>query len=247
MSGFPVPVNIIVKPFGAAAIALPPTDPGGVTLPIPIPDQTAIVPGAASFDTGFGPINMVDPESAGGVNPFGQDMNGILYTITAYGALMQAGQIATFNAAAAAEFVGYAIGARLASVAVPGRVWVNVLDGNTNDPDTVETGWAAEDPLTAASAPAAGTINNLVLPGASDYALDVDTTAGDVDITGFVAQRNGQKIYLSNTGANLLRAMANNGGSAAANQVRAATDLGIVQNQTLTIQFFSGLSRWLLV
>lgn len=247
MSGVPVPVNIVVKPFGAAAIALAPTDPGGVTLPIPIPDQTGITPGRASFDTGFAPITMVDPESQGGVNPFGQDMNGILYTMTAYDALMQAGQIVNFSAAAAAAFVGYAVGAKLASATVPGRVWVNVLDGNTNDPDAVDTGWAAEDPLTAASAPAAGTINNLVLPGASDYALDIDTSAGPVDITGFVAQRNGQKIYLSNTGADLLQVLAENAGSTAANRVRAATDLALVQNQTLTIQWFSGLSRWLLV
>lgn len=247
MSGVPVPVNIVVKPFGAAAIALLPTDPGGVTLPIPIPDQTGITPGRASFDTGFGPINMVDPESMGGVNPFGQDTNGILYTITAYNMLQQAGQLVNFNAVAAAAFGGYAVGAKVASVAVPGRVWVNVLDGNANNPDAVDTGWAAEDPLTAASAPGAGTINDLVLPGASDFALDIDTTAGNVDIGGFVAQRNGQKIYLSNTGANLLQVLANNGPTTAANRVRAATDLGLVQNQTLTIQFFSGLSRWLIV
>lgn len=247
MSGVPVPANIVVKPFAALAIALPPTDPGGVTLPVPIPDQTGITPGRASFDTGFGPQNMVDITSMGGVPPFGQDMNGILYTLSAYTLLQQAGQIVRFNATAAAAFTGYAVGARVASATVPGRVWVNYLDGNTNDPDAVTTGWAALDPLTSASAPAAGTINNLVLPGASDFALDIDTSAGDVDITGFVAQRNGQRLYLSNTGANLLQAMANNGGSAAANQVRAATDLGIVQNQTLTIQYFSGLLRWLLV
>lgn len=247
MSGVPTPVNIVVKPFGAAAIAIPVTDPGGVTLPVPIPDQTGITPGRASFDTGFGPLNMMDPDSEGGVNPFGQDMNGILYTITAYNAMQQAGQICQYSAAASTAFTGYKVGARLASASLPGRVWVNTIDSNTNNPDVVDAGWAAEDPLTATSAPSAGTIDNLTLPGASDYALDIDTTDGDIDITGFIAQRNGQKLFLSNTGANLLRVMANNGGSATANQVRAATDLGVVQNQTMALQYFSGLSRWLAV
>lgn len=247
MSGVVVPVHIVVEPFGALAAALPQTDPGGVTLPIPIPDQTGIVVGRASFDTGFGPANMVDVESAGGVQPFGQDVNGILYTMSAYCALLQAGQRVNWNAVASAAFVGYKIGASVASITTPGRVWTNYVDGNTNDPDVTPTGWAASDPLYSASAPAAGVYQDVVLPGASDYALDVDTTAGAIDYGGFVAQRNGQRITLSNTGANLLRALANSGGSAAGNQIRNATNLALVQNQSLTIQYFSGLNRWLLV
>lgn len=247
MSGVVTPVHIIVEPFGKNAAALPPTDPGAATLPIPVPTQIAVLVGAVSFDDGFPAATMVDPETEGGVPPYGQDMNGILYTITQYGAMLQAGQRCSWNADAAAAFGGYKIGAQLASITTPGRVWENILDGNALDPDVDPTGWAALDPLTAASAPAAGVINDLVLPGASDFALDIDTTLGNVDITGFVAQRNGQVLYLSNTGPNLLQAMANNVGSAAANRVRAATDLGVVQNQTLTIKWFSGLTRWLVV
>lgn len=247
MSGVVTPVHIVIKPFGAVAAALPPTDPGGVTLPIPVPDQTGTTVGAASFDTGFPPATMVDPDSEGGVPPFGQDMTGILYMLSAYCAMLQAGQRCSYDGVAAGEFVGYKIGAQLASTDVPGRVWENLLDGNQNDPDDDPTGWAALDPLTAASAPVAGVINDLVLPGASDFALDIDTAAGNVDITGFVAQRNGQTLYLSNTGPNLLQVLANNGGSAAINQVRAATDLGVVEDQTLTLKWFSGLNRWLIV
>lgn len=239
MSGVVTPVNIVVKPFGEDAVN------PYIQLPIPIPDQTGIEPGRASFDTGFGPLNQTDL-SAGGIPPFGRDFNGILYTITAYCAMLQAGQLCQFSATAAATFTGYKIGAVLASTTA-GRTWYNVVDENATDPDVDSTDWAASDPLYADSAPPAGTINDLVLPGASDFALDIDTTAGPVDITGFVARRNGQKIFLSNVGPDLLQVLANNAGSAAANRVRAATDLALVQDQTLTLQWFAGLDRWLLV
>jgi hypothetical protein len=238
MSGVIVPTNIVVKPFGADA------DPTYIQLPIPIPDQTLTEPGAAAFDTGFGPLNMTDL-AAGGIPPRGRDMNGILYMITAYIALLQAGQRVNWNEDASDAFTGYAIGAEVASITTPGRVWVNLLDANVNDPDDDDTGWRALDPLTATT-PLSGAQNNVVLPGASDYALDIDTTAGACDISGFVAQRNGQILYVSNVGANLLQILANSGLSTADNRIRAATDLALVTNQTLTLQWFSGLDRWLL-
>ena len=247
MSGVVVPANIITEPFGSDAAALPATDPGGVTLPIPVADQTGVLVGAASFETGFPPATMVDPESEGGVPPFGQDFNGIFYMLSAYCALLQAGQRVNWNQDASDAFTGYAIGAEVASVSAPGRTWTNVVDGNTNDPDVDATGWISSDPQYATLAPAAGQLDDLVLPGASDYAIDIDTTAGNIDITGFVAQRNGQRLFISNTGANLLQFLSLNGGSAAANQMRAATDLAAVENQTVTLQFFSPLDKWLFV
>jgi hypothetical protein len=242
MSGAPVPTRIIVQPFGAAA-----ADPAYITLPIPETSQVGILAGAASFADGFPPATMSDPETEGGVPPFGQDMNGVLYTATAYLALIQAGQRVNWNADAVAAFAGYAIGAEVDSVTTPGRVWVNYLDGNVNDPDVDDTGWASNDPMYATLAPAAGVYNNVVLPGASDFAIDVDTTAGNVDYGGFVAQRNGQRIILSNTGGNLLQVLALAAGSTVDNRIRNATDLALVQNQSLTIQYFTGLDLWLLV
>lgn len=242
MSGVANPVHPIVEPFGAAAL-----DPTYITLPIPVPTQVGVVVGAASFEDGFPPATMSDPETEGGVPPFGQDMNGILYMISVYCALMQAGQIVPFNADVATAITGYAVGAKVASLTVPGRVWTNILGGNANDPDVTPTGWAASDPLYATTAPAAGTYNNVVLPGASDYAIDVDTAAGDVTHTGFVAQRNGQQVTLSNTGANLYN-LSSLTGSAANNQIRTiAGGITLVQFQTVTIQWFDTLNKWLLV
>lgn len=242
MSGVPQIQYVIVDLFGSAAI-----DPTDITLPIPVASQVGVLVGAASFEDGFPPATRADPLTEGGVPPFGQDMNGILYMLSAYCRQAQAGQRSSWDVSAAGAFVGYAIGAELASVSVPGRYFTNVVDGNIADPDIDETGWASSDPQYAQLAPAAGQLDNLDLPGASDYALDIDTSAGPVDITGFVAQRNGQKLFVSCTGANLLQFMANNAGSDPVNQIRAATDLALIENQTLTLQWFSGLDRWLLV
>lgn len=242
MSGVPVPAHPIVEPFGAGAV-----DPTYIKLPIPVPSQTGILIGAASFQDGFPPATMSDPETEGGVPPFGQDMNGILNMISAYCALLQAGQRAAFDATSAAAFVGYKVGAQLASTVTAGLVWTNVVDGNVNNPDVVPTGWASNIVGLTIDAPAAGTYNDYVLPGAGDFAVDINTAAGNVSITGFVAQRDGQRIYLSCTGANLLNILALNAGSAAAHRVRAPTDLALVLNQTLTLQYVQALTKWLLV
>lgn len=242
MSGVPNPQYPITEPFGAAA------QPEYIVLPIPIPDQTLIEPGAASYDTGFAPINMTDL-AAGGIPPRGKDMNGILYSITQYCALMQAGQIVPFDAAVAAAIAGYKVGAKVAST-TPGIIWVNNVDGNQTDPDSGgAAGWGLEGGgamLFQGFAPPAGTINNLALLGASDYAIDVSTAAGDVVITGIVPQRNGQRVLLSNIGVNLLTVSVLDAGSAGNNQIRGPSSLSMVQNQSMAIQWVQGPNKWLL-
>jgi hypothetical protein len=244
MSGVPAPQYPVVRAFGNPAV--PAVDPGGATLPIPVASQVGVLVGAASFEDGFPAATMVDPE-AGGIPPYGQDMNGLAYMLSVYCALMQAGQIVPWNAAAAAAFAGYAVGAKLASVAEVGLVWTNNLDANADDPDLDPSNWIASRPLYITTAPLTGQYDNVALPGPSDYVWDVDTTDGPVDFSGFIAQRDGQRIYLSATGANLLQVLALNGGSTGPRQVRNATDLALVQNQTLTIQYSAGAGKWLLV
>lgn len=241
MSGVPNPVHVIVEPFGSAA-----ADPQYITLPIPETTQVGVLVGAASFEDGFPPATMSDPETEGGVPPFGQDMNGVLYMVTVYCALMQAGQRVPYNALAMAAFGGYAVGAELSST-TPGRVWKNLLDANANDPDVDATGWYALDETLYAAVALSGAVNNYALPGASDYAIDFNTAGGALDFSGFISQRDGQRLYLSNVGANLLQVLALNGGSTAPRQIRNATDLALVQNQTLTLQYSAGAGKWLLV
>ena len=142
---------------------------------------------------------------------------------------------------------GYALGAVLQQAADETAFWISTVAGNTTDPDASGAGWCSTKPLYATTASAAGATNNLVLPGPSDYYLDISTAAGNANITGFVAQRDGQKLFISNVGANALVLNALNAGSAAANRLRAATDLGVIQNQTVTIQYSTGAGKWLVV
>lgn len=247
MSGVITPVHIIVEPFGTDAAALPPTDPGGVTLPIPVASQVGVLVGAASFADGFPAATMSDPETEGGVPPYGQDVTGILYMITAYIAMLQAGQRCTFNAVAATAFGGYAVGATVDSVTTPGLSYVNVLNANTNDPDTVITGWVPIRQTSTptdrlAVAPAAGTTHNLAV-GKNVGFLDVDTTAGNVTITGLTAGTDGQILVITCTGANLLTLAALTG-STAPNQFRLPTDLSFTLNDGMSVRYSATVGKW---
>lgn len=241
MSGVALPTYIITEPFGTDAAI-----PADVTLPIPVPTQVGVLVGAASFADGFPAATRTDPE-AGGIAPFGQDMNGILFMVSAYCAYAQAGGVMQFNQDASDAFGGYGIGAVLQSAVNLTKFFTNVVNGNTNDPDVDVTGWISSVPLYSLTVATAGAHNNVALPGPSDYVLDFDTTAGPADYSGFIAQRDGQRLYISNTGANLLQILALSGLSAVANRIRNATDLALVQNQTLTLQYSLALTKWLLV
>jgi len=120
-------------PFGASAGA-------GFIRPIPQASQIGITPGAASLTDGFPPVNF-SPVGAGGVPPFGQDMNGILNEITLWNRWQSGGGPVVFDAVFAAAVGGYPLGAMLASATVPGLAWSSIIDGNTNDPDATGTGW----------------------------------------------------------------------------------------------------------
>lgn len=125
----------ITEPFGKNA-----TNPANITLPIPVPTQVGIDAGLASFDTGFPPATML-PIVAGGIPPYGQDMNGILYMITAHTAYLQAGQFYPFSASVATAIGGYAKGAVVA-IADGSGLWISTATANSANPDTAGTNWA---------------------------------------------------------------------------------------------------------
>lgn len=122
----------ITEPFGKNAGA------GFITLPIPVPTQST--PGAASFNDGFPPLTMT-PIAAGGIPPFGQDMNGILYMVSAHCAYIQAGQPYLWSATVAAAIGGYAIGTILGRSDGSGT-WINLVANNASNPDAGGAGWA---------------------------------------------------------------------------------------------------------
>lgn len=107
---------------------------------IPNASQIGIQNGAASLTDGFPPLTFV-PDAAGGVPPFGQDMNGILNVISAWARWQTAGGPSPYNAAFSAAIAGYPAGALVASAATAGLMWLSIVDANTTDPDAAGANW----------------------------------------------------------------------------------------------------------
>lgn len=101
-----------------------------------------IATGAAAMDTGFPPLTRV-PISSGGIPPHGEDMNGILYSITNKLQAYDAGAKYPFDSSFAAKIGGYANGAIVASSDLSGE-WLNTVDANSANPEgtaATNTGW----------------------------------------------------------------------------------------------------------
>ena len=111
--------------------------------PLPTAHQTASSTDApASLQDGF-PIECFTPEGSGGVPPNGKDFNAILKWLSEQAQWNQAGGPALFDATFASAIGGYPKGAKLASSATNGVEWLNLVDGNTTDPDGVSAAnWA---------------------------------------------------------------------------------------------------------
>ncbi|EOK2497944.1 phage tail protein, partial [Escherichia coli] len=88
---------------------------------------------------GFPPITMI-LKSAGGLPPKGQDMNQILYELSALGRWSSTGALNTFDSEFASEISGYPSGAMLISDDGE-RIFINTTEGNLSDPNSNGTGW----------------------------------------------------------------------------------------------------------
>lgn len=248
MSGVPNPPQVVI-PFGNNAV-----DPAYITLPIPIDSQIGVLPGAASFTDGFPPLTMSDPDTQGGVPPFGQEMNGILYTLSAFCAMLQAGQLCQFDNEAQYAWGGYKLGALLSKVDGTG-FWFNVVDGNDSDPDAAGAGWIGWSPAGVAvgyvtAATPAGTSHNYAPAGfgPSTNTLDLTLSGGDAIIDGFGVGQDGQRIVVTNLAAsanNLTLAVLT--GSGAANQLRGPLDITLLPGFGAQIQYSVGAGKWLLL
>lgn len=239
MSGQPAPARLL-QAFAANAVS------DDITYPIPQPSQLTINPGAASLNDGFPPACFTDPAS-GGVLPSGGDFNGVLKMATGPAAYLMAGQRPFFDATLAAFMGGYIVGAKLAQVAAPGSTWTNIVDGNTTNPDSGGAGWVSSETLF--SAVALTGVNDVVLPGPSDYILNVNCSAGAIAYTGFVAQRDGQIILLRKSDAtiNSLTVVSQSASSAVANRCAVvAPSIGApLQYMDFRLRYIQTLSRWI--
>jgi hypothetical protein len=149
--------------------------------PIPIDSQIGINPGFASLNDGFPPLTMT-PTPAGGIPPFGQDMNGILKQVTQVQQWQQAGGIWQFDPAFATAIGGYPAGAILSSRVILGRQWMSTVDNNATDPDS------------------ASAVNWVTPPGQIPVGTPVASFSSDVPF-GYVPA-NGLRIGNTNAGGN---------------------------------------------
>lgn len=153
MLGSAVPPKFSV-PFANAAVA------GTNVRPIPL--NPPAQPGAASLNIGFPPLNFT-PVAAGGIPPFGQDMNGILQQITAWLRWHEAGAPVGYDAAFATSIGGYPKGSLLPATTF--HVWYeSLIDNNTDDPNAGGANWRiAYSPWSSKYWTATGSANAQVL------------------------------------------------------------------------------------
>lgn len=117
----------------------------GIKNAIPEASQIGITPGAASLTDGFPPLNFL-PVAAGGIPPFGSDMNGILFEISAWIRWLNAGGPIPYDAVFSANIGGYMKGATLLA-ASGDHWWLSATDNNVTDPDTGGSGWTQIGPF----------------------------------------------------------------------------------------------------
>ena len=150
--------------------------PGKILLPfatsgakntIPVASQIGVTGGAASYTDGFPPLTRT-PIASGGIPPFGQDMNGILYSTSALDWWYSAGAGFVWDSAFAtnSNVGGYPQGARVLRSDGKGY-WLNTADNNTTSPEA-----------SATAAPAAGWV-----PDATNGVASVAMTNANVTLT----------------------------------------------------------------
>lgn len=109
----------VIKPFAV----------NGLKNPIPVDSTTSSESnGDATFDKGFPSITM-QPLSAGGKPPKGQDMNGVLYSVSLKQQWGDAGMSYPYSPEFASAIGGYPRGAVVEASNFSGS-WLNTIEGN---------------------------------------------------------------------------------------------------------------------
>jgi hypothetical protein len=75
--------------------------------------------------------------------------------------------------------------------------------------------------------------------------LDIDTTLGNIELTGLAAGADAQLLIVTNTGPNVLLLDPLNGASIAANQFRILGQMALVQNDAMLLCYSGGsVAKW---
>ncbi|WP_246044147.1 hypothetical protein [Citrobacter arsenatis] len=127
----------------------------------------------ASYEQGFPPITMI-LKSAGGLPPKGQDMNQILYELSALSRWASSGALNSYDPSFSTAISGYPKGAML--LGNDGTtIYISTADANTNNPNSSTTNWLSLAKITSISALAGGADKLPYFTGTS--------TAGQTDFT----------------------------------------------------------------
>lgn len=185
---------------------------------IPTASQIAVTPGAASLTDGFPPLTRT-PIAAGGVPPFGADMNGILFEISANTQWENAGGFYPYDATFSTAIGGYPKGAVLAKVANNG-LWMSTVDNNTSNPDTGGAGWV--DTLTGRL------LNTQIFATSGTYTPTAGTTKCRVTCIGGGGSGGGAAATGASQGSV-------GGGGGAGNYQQATFAVAAVTGQTVTV------------
>lgn len=171
----------------------------GVGFITPIP-QAAQTGGHASLFDGFPPDNFI-PVGAGGIPPWGDDVNGILNQVSAWSRWASAGGAIVFDATFSAAIGGYPNGAVVQSAVIQGLQWINLSDDNTTDPDAGGAGWAA-----AMSVNRARTIttSGVFTIGENDHYIGLDRTSAPAPSSSslYATPRVGQEFWVEDLTGN---------------------------------------------
>lgn len=165
----------------------------------PLLSTTPAGDNTASYDAGFPPITMT-LKSAGGLPPKGQDMNQILYELSALCRWASAGAINTYDSAFASSIGGYPSGSYVLGNDLK-TVYRCTTDGNTANPNSVTTGWAkvAQD---IADILALGTASTRNVGIGTNQIPDMSFFGGTSSSSGYQYFPNGNLIQWGTIGLN---------------------------------------------
>jgi hypothetical protein len=145
-----------------------------------IPQAANNTTGRAGYDLGFPPINMEDL-NAGGIPPFGQDVNGIFYDITLAEQFIQAGGSWPYNSTFATAIGGYPLGA-LVQRSDSSGFWRNTVANNTTDPDAGGANWVPEDSGSTSIAMSSSNVTLTALQAAKPIIVITGTLTANLNL-----------------------------------------------------------------